>query len=117
MAYASRDHFSTSAIKIDPAKLAMRIVVHHIVTGLADLEIKFVVGTNGDELPAVCFVLWQIGVDHRGLGRLVELILYIFDLGDLRQLGDVKRTVVVGETIRAIESFGHRLDLRLAVLL
>src|SRR3974377_1974770 len=95
----------------------MILVMEHIVTRLADLKIKLVVGADGDELPAVRLVLREICVNHRRLLRLVELVLDVFDLRNLRQLGDVKCAILEGETIGAIETFGHSLDLGLAILL
>jgi len=49
---------------------------------------ELVVGSDSDALPAVGFVLRQIVVDHRELGRTVETV---FDLVDLRDLGDVRK--------------------------
>src|SRR3974390_235775 len=95
----------------------MILVMEHIVTRLADLKIKLVVGADGDELPAVRLVLRQICVNHRRVLRLRELVLAVFDLRNLRQLGDVKCAILEGETIGAIETFGHSLDLGLAILL
>ena len=95
----------------------MVLVVQHVVARLADRNVELVVGPDGDELPAVRLVLRQVRVDHRRLGRVVENVLDVVDLGDLRQLGDVERAVVIGEPVRPIEPGGDRLELGLAVLL
>ena len=59
----------------------MRVVMQDIVAGLADLEIELVVGTDRQILPAMGFVLRQIGIDDRGLLRsLVEIGQHIVDL-------------------------------------
>ena len=62
-------------------------------------------------------VFRQISVDHGRLRRFVENILDILDLRNLRQLGDVERAFMEGETVRSIETFRDGLDLGLAVLL
>ena len=91
--------------------------MQHVVARLSDRNVQLLVGTNRDELPAVGLVLRQIGIDHGRLRRLVEIGLDIVDLGDLRQLGDVKRALVICETVRPIETLGNRLDFGLAILL
>src|SRR5689334_18738099 len=117
MAHASGEYLCAGTVKIDPANLAVRIAMQDVVARLANLQVKLLVRSDGDELPAVRLVLRQILINHGRLLRLVEIGLDVIDLGDLRKLGDIERTLVVRETIRAIEAFRHRLDLGLAVLL
>ena len=83
MTHAPRDHFRAAAVKIDTADLAVRVAVQHVVSRLAYLKIQLLVRSDGDEFPAVRFVLRQILVDHRGLWRIVEHVLDVLDLGDL----------------------------------
>ena len=61
-------------------------------------------------------VLRQLVEDHGRLRRVVEIVLDLLDLGDLRQFGDVERAVLEGEAVRPIEAGGQHLDLALAVL-
>ena len=90
--------------------------MQHVVAGLPDRDIELVVGTDRDELPAVGFVLGQVVVDHRRLRRIVEHVLHMLDLGNLRQLGDVERAVVEGDAVRPVEARRQHLDLAFAVL-
>lgn len=61
-------------------------------------------------------VFRQIVVNERWLWRIVELVLDILDLGNLREFANVKRAVVVRETIRTIETGYQRLGGAFAVL-
>jgi hypothetical protein len=56
---------------------------HADIAGCADIEIKLVVGAEGEELPAVRLVLGQIVVDNDRLGRIIEVVLDLLDLRDL----------------------------------
>src|SRR5262245_14926612 len=116
MADASGDYFSAAAVKIDPPNLAMRRTMQHVVARLAYLQVELFVRTDGDELPAVRLVLRQIAVDDRRFRRLVEIGLDIFNLGDLRKLGDVERALVNRESVRTIKTLGDCLDLGLVTL-
>ena len=89
--------------------------MQHVVAGLTDFEIELVVRADGQELPAMRLVLGQVLVDDDRLRRLVDLVFDIVDLGDLRQLGDVERAVLVGHAVRAIEAGHQHMDLAFAV--
>src|SRR4029078_774416 len=80
VADANGNVFTTGAVEIYTPDLAVILVVQHIVARLPDRDVEFHVRSNGNELPAMRLVLWQIGVDHRRLRRLVEDVLDIFDL-------------------------------------
>ena len=90
--------------------------MQHVVAGLPDRNIQLVVGTDGDELPAVGFVLGQVVVDHGRLRRTVEIVLDLVDLGDLRKFGDVERAVLERDAVGPIQARRQRLDRALAVL-
>jgi hypothetical protein len=62
------------------------------------------------------FILRQIVVDQRGLGRIVELVFDILDLRDLRQFRDIECALVESDTVRAIEAGSQNLDAAFAVL-
>ena len=84
VAHAARDHFGAGAIEIDPPDLAVGVVMQDVVAGLPDRNIQLVVGSDGDELPAMGFVLGQVVVDDVGFGGLSRLsstlsILEIFE--------------------------------------
>src|SRR5664280_2371411 len=96
--------------------LPMRVVVQHVIARLSDLNIQLVVRPDGDELPAVGFVLGQIVVDDSRLRRTVEIIFDLVDLGDLREFGDVERAVAERDAIGPIKARGKNLDRSLAVL-
>ena len=61
-------------------------------------------------------VLRQIVVDEDRLRRVVEIVLGLLDLGDFRQLRDVKRAALEGEAVRPIEPRVERLDLAFSAL-
>src|SRR5205807_202161 len=86
------------------------------IAGRADVEIELLVGTDGEELPAVRLVFRQVVVDDDRLGRVVETVLDLLNLRYLGELGDVERAVGKGETVRPIESGVERLDLASATL-
>jgi len=94
----------------------MRVRRHADVAGRADVEIEPIVGADGEELPAMRLVLGQIAIDDLRLRRVVEMILDVVDLGDLRQLGDIERAVVERDAVGAEEPGEERLRLALAVL-
>src|SRR5262249_49121788 len=81
-----------------------------------DVEIELVVGTDGEEFPAVRLVLGQIVVDNHRFGRVIEVDLDLLNLRDLRELGDVEGAVGESEAVRAIESRVECLDLASASL-
>ena len=116
VAHAKCDHFGAGAIEIDPPDLAMRVVMQDVVAGLSDRNIQLVVGPDGDELPAVGFILRQLVVDDGRFRRIVEIVFDLVDLGDLRKLGDVERAVVEGDAVGPVEARGQHLDRSLAVL-
>src|SRR5439155_5759768 len=58
----------------------------------------------------------KLVIDQGRLRRVVQDVLDLVDLGDLRQLGDVERAVLEGEAVRTVEAGGQHLDLALAVL-
>src|SRR5215510_14074885 len=60
MAHAPRDHFRAATVEINTADLAVRIAVQHVVSRLAYLKIELLVRSDGDEFPAVRFVLRQV---------------------------------------------------------
>src|SRR5215468_7748708 len=115
--YALRDYFHAAAVEIDSTDLGVRVGRHAVVTRLTDRDVELVVGTDADELPAMRFILRQVVVDHRKFGRVVEVVLDLLRLRDLRQLGDVERAVLEREAVRSIETRVEHLDLALAVLL
>ena len=78
--------------------------MQHVVAGLPDRNIQLVVGSDGDELPAVGFVLGQVVVDHGRLRRTVEIVLDLVDLGDLGKFGDVERAVLERDAVGPIEA-------------
>src|SRR5262245_60280078 len=84
---------------------------HADIARCADVEIELVVGADGEEFPAVRLVHRQIVVDDNWLGRVIEVVLDLLNLRDLRELGDVEGAVGERETVRAIESRVERLDL------
>ena len=61
-------------------------------------------------------VLREITIDDCRLRRVVELVLDVFDLRDLGQLGDVECAVVKGDPIRAVQALGDDPDLAFAGL-
>ena len=115
VADAEGDLFGAGAVEIHAAQLAMILIMQHVVAGLTDFEIELVVRADGQELPAMRLVLGQVLVDDDRLRRLVDLVFDIVDLGDLRQLGDVERAVLVGHAVRAIEAGHQHMDLAFAV--
>src|SRR5262245_29137220 len=84
---------------------------HADIARCTDVEIELIVGTNGEEFPAVRLVLGQIVVDNDWLGRVIEVVLDLLNLRDLRELGDVEGAVGESEAVRPIESRVERLDL------
>src|SRR5262245_31003842 len=100
----SRHDFRAAAVEIDTAELGMGGRRHADIARCADVEIELVVGTNGEEFPAVRLVLGQIVVDHDWLGRVIEVVLDLLNLRDLRELADVEGAVGERETVRPIES-------------
>src|SRR5262245_12594524 len=58
----------------------------------------------------------KIAVDDDGLRRVVEVILDLFELGNLGAFGNVERAVVEGETVRPVQARGDDFYLPLAVL-
>jgi hypothetical protein len=82
----------------------------------ADVEVEFVVGSDGQELPPVRLIARQVVVDDRRLRRVAEVVLDIVDLRDLVQLRDVERAIVERDAIRPVQTRHQRLDLALAVL-
>ncbi len=115
VAHALRHHLGAGAVEIDPANLAVGIGRDAIVAGQADRHVEPVVGADGDELPAVGLLLGEIVVDDDGGRGIVEIVFDVLNLGDLRQLGDVERTVLVGEPVGPVEAGGDDFHLRPAV--
>src|SRR5215831_2591042 len=89
---------------------------HADIARCPDVEIELVVGTDGEEFPAVRLVLGQIVVDNDWLGRVIEVVLYLLNLRDLCELGDVEGAVGESEAVRAIKARVKRLDLAFGVL-
>src|ERR1700733_12885568 len=116
VADADGNDFRARTVEVDTADLAMILVMQHVVAGLADRNIELVVRSDGDELPAVGFVLRQVVVDHGGLRRIVEIVFDLFDLRHLREFGDIKGAVLEGDAVRAVEAGRDDLDLAFAVL-
>lgn len=56
---------------------------HADIAWCTDVEIELVVGTDGEELPAVRLVFGQIVVDNDRLGRIIEVVLDLLNLRDL----------------------------------
>src|SRR5215469_12816405 len=107
----ARYDFRAAAVEIDTAELPMGGRRHADIARCADVEIELVVGTDGEEFPAVRLVLGQIVVDNDWLGRVIEVALDLLNLRDLRELGDVEGAIGESEAVRAIESRVQRLDL------
>ena len=85
----------------------MIFVVQHVVARLTDFEIKLVVRTDRQILPAVRFVLGQVGYDHSRLLRpLVQVGEHVVDLVDLIEFGNVERAILEGDAVRPIEALG-----------
>ena len=116
VAHAAHVNLGARTIQIHPPDLAMVLVMQHVVAGLSDRNIELVVRPDGDELPAMGFVLWKLVIDHDRLRRAVQIVLDLFDLGDLRQFGDIERAVLECDAVRTIEARGDDLDRPLAVL-
>src|SRR6266404_9126906 len=112
-----RDDFRAAAVEIDTTELRVGGRRHADITWCAYIEIELVVGTDGEEFPAVRFVLGQIVVDNDRLGRVIEVVLDLLNLRDLRELGDVESAVGERETVRPVEARVERLDLASARLL
>src|SRR6516165_1159061 len=112
----ARYDFRAAAVEIDTAELRVRGRRHADIARCADVEIKLVVGTDGEKFPAVRLVLGQIVVDNHRLGRVIEILLTLLNLRDLRELGDVEGAVGEGEAIGAIETRVECLDLASASL-
>src|SRR5579883_2557304 len=115
VADANRHHFGAGAVKVDAADLAVILVMQHVVARLADGNIKLVVWSDGDELPAMGFVLGKIVVNHDRFGRIVEIVLDLLDLRYLGEFGDVERPVLEGDAVWPVETRGNDLDLALPV--
>src|SRR5690242_6358859 len=49
-------------------------------------------------------------------GSLSKIVLGLFDLGNLRELGDVQRAVLEGDAVRPVQARRNRLHRALAVL-
>src|SRR6516225_7489999 len=113
----ARYDFRAAAVEIDTAELRVRGRRHADIARCADVEIKLVVGTDGEKFPAVRLVLGQIIVDDDRLGRVIEVVLDLLNLRDLCELGDVEGTVGEREAVRPIEARVERLDLASASLL
>jgi len=109
----SRHDLRAATVEIDATDLRVGGRWHADVAWRADIKIELIVGANGEELPAVCLVLRQIVVDNNRLGRVVEVILDLLNLRDLRELGDVESAVGERETVRPVEARVERLDSRL----
>ena len=58
----------------------MRIIVQHVVAGLTDRHVEFVVRADADELPTMRLVLRQVVIDHGRFRRIVDDVLDLFDL-------------------------------------
>ena len=116
LAHPARHHLDAAAVEVDTADLRVRLRRHADVARRADVEIQLVVGSDGQILPAVRLVLRQIAVDDGGLRRVVEVVLDLVDLRDLRQLGDVECAVMQRDAVRTIEVLGDDLDLAFAAL-
>src|SRR6266481_48898 len=107
----SRHDFRAAAVEIDTTELRVGGRRHADIARCTDVEIELVVGADGEELPAVRLVLGQIVVDNDRLGRVIEFVLDLLNLRNLRELGDVEGAVGERETVRAIETRVERLDL------
>src|SRR6266436_9560602 len=107
----SRHDFRAAAVEIDTTELRVGGRRHAYIARCTDIEIELVVGTDGEEFPAVRLVLGQIVVDNHRLGRVIEIVLNLLNLRDLCELGDVEGAVGESEAIWAIESRVQRLDL------
>jgi len=90
--------------------------MQHVVAGLSNINVQLVVGPDGDELPAMGFILGQIVVNDHRLRRVVEIVLDLLDLGDLGELGDIQRAILERDAVRPIEARSDDLDRPLAVL-
>src|SRR5215469_5666186 len=112
----ARYDFRAAAVEIDTAELRVGGRRHADIARCTDVEIELVVGTDGEEFPAVRLVLGQIVVDNDWLGRVIEVVLDLLNLRDLRELGDVEGAVGESEAVRAIESRVQRLGLAFAGL-
>src|SRR6266446_10027492 len=113
----SRHDFRAAAVEIDTTELRVGGRRHADIAWCTDIEIELVVGADGEELPAVRLVLGQIVVDNNRLGRVIEVVLDLLNLRDLRELGDVESAVGERETVRPVEARVERLDLASARLL
>ena len=110
------DHLGAAAVEIHPPDLSVGIVMEHVIAGLSDRDIQLVVRPDGDELPAMCFVFGQVVIDHRRLGRIIQNVVDLLDLGNFRQLGDVKRTVLERDAIWTVKARRDNLNRSLPVL-
>src|SRR6516225_3331725 len=97
LADACRVDFETLTIETDTVDLGVPLRRHADVAGGANLEVQLLVGTDGEVFPAVRLVLRQIGQNNGWFWRVVEIVLNLLDLGDLREFGDVERTLVQGD--------------------
>src|SRR5262249_26412963 len=112
----ARYDFRAAAVEIDTAELRVGGRRHADIARCTDVEIELVVGTDGEEFPAVRLVLGQIVVDNDWLRRVIEVVLDLLNLRDLRELGDVEGAVGESEAVRPIEARVERLDLAPASL-
>src|ERR1700682_89877 len=88
------DGFQSAAVQIETVNLGVSLRRHADVAGSADLEIELVVGSDGQVLPTVSFVLRQIAEDDGRLRRSLEARFDIVYLRDLRKLGDIESAVM-----------------------
>src|SRR5262249_5262061 len=107
----ARYDFRAAAVEMDTAELRGGGRRHGDIARCTDVEIELVVGTEGEEFPAVRLVLGQIVVDNDWLRRIIEVVLNLLNHRDLRELGDVEGAVGESEAVRPIEARVERLDL------
>src|SRR5262249_14076013 len=79
-------------------------------------EVELAVRPEGEVLPAVRDVARQRIVDDLHRRRIVEVVLDTHHLRDARDLGDVERTVLEGDTVGQVETLRDRLDLTVTAL-
>src|SRR6266566_6517120 len=112
----SRHDFRAATVEIDTPELCVGGRRHANIARCTDVEIQLVVRTDGEKFPAVRLVFGQIIVDNHRLGRVIEVVLDLLNLRDLRDLGEVERAVGESEAVRPIESRVERFDLASASL-
>src|SRR5262245_39574594 len=115
VAYPARHYVRTAAVEADAPYLPVGRGRLADITRRTDVNVELIVRPQAHEFPAVRLMIEKIAVDDDGLRWVVEVVLDLFELGNLGTFGDVECAIVKREPVRPVQARGDDFDLAFAV--